>query len=195
MGNSRYTPQGWEESDIVETIVNHLVSMERIVGVEWIQQSPYSLYQDLIRIETWQGAVFRMGLSWVDDEEVEEDYDDAFRHYLLERAFEELGCSCSAQREQLKDLKVRLETEVLRFRARLGKSVLGETVTTLKQEIAEIDKVEHPPLDRMAKDAYPYLDCWISEQDSSEVEQLGYRALIFRYAQKWQDGWRPKGWS
>lgn len=190
MANSSHSLQAWEESDFVERIVNHLASVEEIIGVEWIQQSPHSLYQDLIRIETWQGAVFRMGLSWVDEEEVEEDYDDAFTQYLLAKAFEELGCSCSEQRNQLKELEIQLETRVLRFRSRLAKSALGQTISDLKQAIAEVDQVEHPPLVGMARDAYQYLDGWISEQDSSEVEQLGHRALISRYAQEWLAGWR-----
>ena len=54
-----------------------------------------------------------MGLSWVDDKDVEEDYDDAFTQYLLAKEFEELGCSCSEQRNQLKELEVQLETRVL----------------------------------------------------------------------------------
>ena len=193
MRTSSIDPPDWEESDFVERIVNDLTKVEEIVGVEWIQQSPSSLYQDLIRIETWQGTVFRVGLTWVDDEEGEEDYDDAFTQYLLERFFEELGCSCSAQRKQLKDLKARFEAEVLRFRSRLAKSVLGDEIASLKQEIAEIDKVEHPLLDKSAKDAYPHLDCWLSQLEGSEIEQLGqHRALIFRYAQEWRAGWRPK---
>lgn len=191
MGNSSHSLHAWEESDFVERIVNHLASVEEIVGVEWIQQSPCSLYQDLIRIETWQGAVFRMGLSWVDDEEVEEDYDDAFTQYLLAKAFKELGCSCSDQRNQLKELEVQLETRVLRFRSRLAKSALGQAIFGLKQAIAEVDQVEHPPLIGMARDAYPYLDRWISEQDSSEIEQWGRRALIYRYVREWLTGWRP----
>ena len=73
-----------------------------------------------------------MGLSWVDEEEVEEDYDDAFTQYLLAKAFEELGCSCSDQRNQLKELEVQLETGVLRFRSRLAKSALGQAIADLK---------------------------------------------------------------
>ena len=181
----------WEESDFVERTVNDLASIEEIAGVEWIQQSPSSLYQDVIRIETWQGTVFRVGLTWVDDEDVEEDYDDAFTQYLLERSFEELGCSCRPQRKQLKDLKARLEAEVLRFRSRLGKSTLGEAIASLKQEIAEIDEIEHPTLDKSAKDAYAHFNYWISQQESSEIDRLGPRVLIFRFAQEWLSGWRP----
>ncbi len=193
MSAQRKSFRVWEESDFVERTVNDLASIEEIAGVEWIQQSPSSLYQDVIRIETWQGTVFRMGLTWVDDEEVEEDYDDTFTQYLLERSFEELGCSCGAQRKELKDLKARLEAGVLRFRSRLAKSTLGQAIASLTQEIAEIDQVEHPLLDKSAKDAYPHFGYWIAQQEGSEIERLGHRALIFRYAQDWQAGWRPKG--
>ncbi|MYC35772.1 MAG: hypothetical protein F4X66_02495 [Chloroflexi bacterium] len=190
-----HTHLDWDESDLVEKIVNDLARVEEIYEVEWIQQSPHSSYQDLIRIETWRGAIFRLGLSWVEDEEVEEDFDDAFTHYLLQKSFEELGCSCNTQRQQLEDLEVQLHTEVLQFRSSLAKSPLGEAIATLKQEIDEIDLIEHPPLDTMAKDAYPYLDQWITEQESSEIEGLGSRALILRYAKEWLIGWRPRARS
>ena len=195
MGPVGNIPLIWGESDLVEKIVSDLASVEEICEVEWIQQSPYSLCQALIRIETWQGAVFRLGLSWLQDEEVEEDFDDAFTHYLLEKSFEELGCSCSTQRQQLKGLEVQLDAEVLRFRSSLAKSPLGEAIADLKQEIAEIDRIEHPPLDTMVRNAFPYLDQWITEQEGSEIEGLGSRALIFRYAQSWRAGWRPRARS
>ena len=76
-------PRSWEESDFVEEIVSDLESLEGVSGVEWIQQFPYNLYQDLIRIETWQGDVFRLGIGWVADEEIEEGFDEAFTHYLI----------------------------------------------------------------------------------------------------------------
>ena len=138
-------------------------------------------------MKPWRGAIFRLGLSWVEDEEVEEDFDDAFTHYLLQKSFEELGCSCNTQRQQLEDLEVQLHTEVLQFRSSLAKSAVWgkEAIATLKQEIDEIDQIEHPPLDTMARDAYSYLDQWITEQENSEIEGLGTRALILRYAQEW----------
>ena len=191
MGTSSHHHTVWEESDFVERIVTVLARVEGIVGVEWIQQSPYSSYQDVIRIETWQGAVFRLGLSWLNDEEVEEDYDDAFTHYLLQRSFEELGCSCGTQKSRLTDLEAQLETEVLRFRSSLAESPLGEAIASLKQTIAEIDREEHPVLDRMARDAHPYLIEWIGQQEDSEIERLEYRALSFRYVKEWIAGWRP----
>ena len=190
-----HTHLDWDESELVEKIVSDLARVEEIYEVEWIQQGPHSLCQDLIRIETWQGAVFRLGLSWVEDEEVEEDFDDAFTHYLLQKSFEELGCSCGTQRQQLKDLEVQLDTEVLQFRSSLTKSPLGEAIAALKQEIDEIDRIEHPPLDTMARDAYLYLDEWIAVQESSEIEGLGSRALILRYVQEWLIGWRPRARS
>ena len=192
MGTVGYAPLAWDESDFVEKIVSDLSSVKNIRAVEWIQQSPYSLYQDIIRIETCQGAIFRLGLAWVEDEEVEEDFDDAFRQYILGKSFEVLGCSCAGLRRQLKDLEAQLDTEVLRFRSGLAQSPLGEAIAALKQEIAEIDQIEHPPLDKIASDAYPYLDLWIAEQEDSAIEGLGTRALIFQYAQEWRAGWRPK---
>ena len=190
-----HTPLDWDESDLVEKIVSALASLEEIYEVEWIQQSPNSLCQDLIRIESWQGTVFRLGLSWLEDEEAEENFDDGFTHYLLQKSFEELGCSCNTQRQQLKDLEVRLHTEVLQFHSNLTKSPLGEAIAALKQEIGEIDRIEHPALDMMARDAYPYFDQWIAEQESSEIERLGNRALILQYAQEWRAGWLPRALS
>ena len=192
MGTVDYALLAWEESDFVEKIVSGLSSVENIRAVEWIQQSPYSLYQDIIRIETCQGAIFRLGLSWVEDEEVEEDFDGAFRQHILKESFQRLGCSCATQKRQLKDLEAQLDTEVLRFRSSLAESPLGEAIAALKQEIAEIDRIEHPPLDKMAADAYPYLELWIAEQKGSAIEGMGTRALIFQYAQEWRAGWRPK---
>ena len=184
-------PRSWEESDFVEEIVSDLESLEGVSGVEWIQQSPYSLYQDLIRIETWQGDVFRLGIGWVADEEIEEGFDEAFTHYLMEKSFEEVGCSCRIQRQRLKELEVRLDAEVLRFRSSLAESPLGVEIADLKQTIAEIDRIEHPALDALAKDAFPYLDQWIAEQEDSKTEELENRELIFQYAQAWRACWRP----
>ena len=184
-------PRSWEESDFVEEIVSDLESLEGVSGVEWIQQSPYSLYQDLIRIETWQGDVFRLGIGWVADEEIEGGFDEAFTHYLMEKSFEEVGCSCRIQRQRLKELEVRLDAEVLRFRSSLAESPLGVEIADLKQTIAEIDRIEHPALDALAKDAFPYLDQWIAEQEDSKTEELENRELIFQYAQAWRACWRP----
>ena len=184
-------PRSWEESDFVEEIVSDLESLEGVSGVEWIQQFPYNLYQDLIRIETWQGDVFRLGIGWVADEEIEEGFDEAFTHYLMEKSFEEVGCSCRIQRQRLKELEVRLDAEVLRFRSSLAESPLGVEIADLKQTIAEIDRIEHPALDALAKDAFPYLDQWIAEQEDSKTEELENRELIFQYAQAWRACWRP----
>ena len=184
-------PRSWEESDFVEEIVSDLESLEGVSGVEWIQQFPYNLYQDLIRIETWQGDVFRLGIGWVADEEIEEGFDEAFTHYLMEKSFEEVGCSCRLQRQRLKELEVRLDAEVLRFRSSLAESPLGVEIADLKQTIAEIDRIEHPALDALAKDAFPYLDQWIAEQEDSKTEELENRELIFQYAQAWRACWRP----
>ena len=180
-----------EESDFVEKFVGALANMHELSAVEWMQQSPSSPFQDIIRIETLQGAIFRLGLSWVEDEEVEEDFDEAFTQYLLQRSFQTLGCSCREQESQLEDLEIQLENEVLRFRLRLSESPLGEAIASLKHKITEIDRLEHPALDRMARDAYPYLEEWKSESLSPEIDRLGRRELIFRYAQQWQEGWRP----
>ena len=183
----------WDESDFVEKIVQDLSHAENVNAVEWIQQSPSSPYQDIIRIETSRGTVFRLGLSLVDEEEVEDDFDDAFRQYFLGRSFEALGCSCAVQRQQLKELETQLDIEVTRFRSSLAESPLGEAIASLKQAIAEIDREEHPVLDRMARDAYPYLNEWIGQQENSEIEELEYRALSYRYAKEWIAGWRPTG--
>ena len=181
-------PRRWDESDFVEEIVSDLESLEGVCEVEWIQQNPHCGYQDLIRIETWQGDVFRLGISWVQDEEIEETFDDAFTQYLLEISFEEVGCSCSMQRQHLKELGVQLDSEVLRFRSSLDESPTGEAVAHLKRTIAEIDRVEHPGLDAMAREAAPHLAQWIEENID---EKLGRRGPIFQYAQAWYAGWRP----
>ena len=192
MGTVGYGVLAWDESDFVEKIVCGLSNIENVDAVEWIQQSPNSMYQDLVRIETVQGSIFRLGLSWVEDEEVEEDFDDAFRQYFLAKSFELLGCSCAKRKLQLKGLAAQLDIEVLEFRGSLVKSPLGEAIAALKQEIAEIDLLEHPHLDKMAADAYPYLDQWIADQEDSVVEGMATRALIFQYAQEWRNGWRPE---
>lgn len=181
----------WDESDFIEKIVHVLSRLEIVSGVEWIQQSPSSPFQDIIRIETGRGVVLRLGLSWVDEEEVEEDFDDAFRQYFLARSFETLGCSCVVQRQELEELEAQLDTEVTRFRSSLAETPLGEAIVSLKRTITEIDREEHPVLDRMARDAYPYLYEWIGQQENSRIEALEYRELSFRYAKEWIAGWRP----
>lgn len=182
----------WDESDFVERIVRDLSHAESISTVEWIQQSPNSPFQDIIRIETTLGTVFRLALSWVEEEEVEEDFDEAFRQYHLARSFEVLGCSCAVQEHRLKELEAQFDFEVSRFRSSLALSPLGEAIASLKQTISEIDLKEHPKLDRMARDAYPYLEEWIDQQEKSEIEGIGYRELSFRYAREWMAGWRPR---
>ena len=109
----------------------------------------------------------------------------------MEKSFEEVGCSCRIQRQRLKELEVRLDAEVLRFRSSLAESPLGVEIADLKQTIAEIDRIEHPALDALAKDAFPYLDQWIAEQEDSKTEELENRELIFQYAQAWRACWRP----
>lgn len=68
----------WTDTRLLDEIASNLGSLEGVYSVECIDQGPYSIYQTLIRISTSQGRIFRLGIAFVDDEELVDDFDGSF---------------------------------------------------------------------------------------------------------------------
>lgn len=153
------------------------------------------------------------------------------QHSSIVRAFEEDGCSCSPDRELLKELEAKSEKELesamgtaevdynnlresnqairgeVALRHREKEGIAGANVDAIKLEqsrsptatairevterIRKVDRVEHPGLDRKAREAVPFYHPWLV----SQIKEHGGQALVEdapqRFAAAWLGGWRP----
>ena len=115
--------------------------------------------------------------------------------HFLERSFEEVGCTCSAFRQELRELDEQYRAESERQKLELENSELARRIREVRKEIFEIDRVEHRTLDAVAKQAYAFLGVWLLDQvraGNTNVLELGDNDLGHRYAEAWFAGWRPK---
>lgn len=115
--------------------------------------------------------------------------------YVVQRAFEEAGCSCAPDREQLEGLEARYNSERQRLLESLDKSELGRRIDELREKVKEIDRREHPSLDAEAMHAAPYLAVWLIDQvREGNATMLGSsdHDIASSYAEAWMGGWRPR---
>ena len=115
--------------------------------------------------------------------------------HILERAFEEAGCSCSPFRRQLKELETLYYAEHDRLMYELDNSDLARKRGELRKTIAEIDLREHSSLDVAARQAYPFLPVWMLDQvreGNPDVLGLSDQDIASSYTMAWYGGWRPK---
>ena len=68
----------WTEDQVIEAIVSSLGSLEGANDVKWTYQSVYTIHQWLIRISVGPGKAIRLGVSFVEDEDEAEAFDDSF---------------------------------------------------------------------------------------------------------------------
>ena len=191
-----YEYADWDEESLTDKIVSDLGDLNGLNRVEWASQGPSEEFRELIRIETRQGTVIRLGITYVEDEDdIQEAFDESLRNHFVDRAFEELGCSCVPYRHRLEELETKYDTEVQRFRLNLANSGLAREIKDLRKEIAEIDRQEHPALDATAREAARFLSVWLEDQvkdGNQEILGLGNRELALLYARAWNTGWRPQ---
>ena len=115
--------------------------------------------------------------------------------YFLERAFEEVGCSCGVLRQQLRELEAQQRAEHDRIELELTNSALSREISDVRQKIYDIDRAEHHTLDRTARQAYSFLSVWLLDQvraGNTDLLDLGDDDLGRKYAEAWYGGWRPK---
>ena len=115
--------------------------------------------------------------------------------YFLERAFEEVGCSCGVFRQQLRKLEEQYRAESERRKLELESSQLARQISEVRNKIFEIDRAEHRALDTVATQAYAFLGVWLLDQvrnGNIDVLDLGDNDLGHCYAEDWYAGWRPK---
>ena len=71
--------QGMTAEDLVRETVNNFESLDGVDAVEWVAQSPYATFHELIRVRTHRGKIIRLSIAYVEDEEGEEAFDDCFQ--------------------------------------------------------------------------------------------------------------------
>lgn len=110
--------------------------------------------------------------------------------HLVNRAFEELGCSCHPLRKEWQQLV----NECNRLEGELHHSELFKRRDAVYQEIQGIDRKEHPSLDGQARVASPFFRLWLFERLNSEdaPDLSSPEKLATGYAEAWLGGWRPK---
>jgi hypothetical protein len=114
--------------------------------------------------------------------------------YSVERAFEEVGCSCTPYRDRLKELESEYKAERQRLLDSLEESDLAREMYALRQQVGEIDRQEHPALDARGREARPFLPVWMLDQvreGDGDILGLGDYEISKAYAQAWLGGWRP----
>jgi hypothetical protein len=112
-------------------------------------------------------------------------------NWQIQRAFEEMGCTCHPLRKE----KERLDAECRRLELELNNSETFQRRDEVRQEVQEIDRREHPGLDSQAQVASPFFRLWLFERLSSEdaPDLSSSQKLAASYAEAWLVGWRPKG--
>ncbi len=70
----------WTEEELVRETVSNFESLEGVDSVEWTTQSPASLFQDLICVKTHRGAVIRLGIAYLEEDE---DVDPFYGRFFL----------------------------------------------------------------------------------------------------------------
>ena len=68
----------WTDDRLLDEIASNLGSLEGMYSVECVDQGPYSIYQTLLRISTSNGRIIRIGISFVHNAELAEDFDASF---------------------------------------------------------------------------------------------------------------------
>jgi hypothetical protein len=113
--------------------------------------------------------------------------------WSMDRAFEELACSCRPQREELDSLmqqrRARIDAATRRFDRKFA-----SRIAELRREIDEIDSREHPELNRTGAQAARFFALWMLDEI-----RLGRTDFITQdpshnrrdFAAAWLGGWRP----
>ena len=68
----------WTDTRLLDEIASNLGSLEGVYSVECVDQGPYSIYQTLLRISTSNGRIIRIGISFVHNADLAEDFDASF---------------------------------------------------------------------------------------------------------------------
>lgn len=120
----------------------------------------------------------------------------------IQRAFQEVGCSCNPYRGQIKELeqqynaeRQRMQAEYQRALASLESTELAREIRELKDKVREIDHAEHPILDAQGSQAYHFLPVWLMDrvrQGDGDVLGLTQELVAQLYAEEWMGGWRPR---
>ncbi len=65
--------------ELVRETVSNFESLDGLESVEWVTQSPYATFHELVRVRTQRGQTIRLAIAYIDDEEEEEAFDDHFQ--------------------------------------------------------------------------------------------------------------------
>ena len=71
--------QGMTAEELVRETVSNFESLDGLESVEWVTQSPYAMFHELIRVRTRRGKTIRLEIAYIDDDELEEAFDDCFQ--------------------------------------------------------------------------------------------------------------------
>lgn len=113
----------------------------------------------------------------------------------MERAFEEVGCTCGPFRQHLRDLEEQHRAESERLKLELEGSELSGQIRDMRKKIFDIDRKEHHMLDAMARQASAFFPVWLLDQvraGNTGVLDFSNDDLARQYAQVWYAGWRPQ---
>ena len=69
----------WTEEELVQETVSNFESLEEVDSVEWVTQSPYATFHELIRVKIHSGSIIRLAIAYCSDEEAAEAFDYSFR--------------------------------------------------------------------------------------------------------------------
>ena len=163
MAKRDFAARQWAQDALLEMMASYIAGLRGVSSAETICQGHYSTAEYLLRIITEDGQVYRLAVSSVEDEDLEEEFDIVFSNQIIERAFEETGCSCLPLRENLRDLESKFDAECRRLSLELAETEQFAGIGILKEKIAETDQSEHPNLDAIAREATPFMSQWLRE--------------------------------
>ena len=184
----------WSEDGLIREVVGIIAGLEGVGDVRLMEGSNNAMFQNFLRVATHSGSVYRFAISCVEDEEDVEAFDESFFRHFIKLAFEEAGCSCQPLRERLGELEAGLDAASRKMRLELAQTVQFAEIAELRDKIVEIDRKEHPHLDKVAGEAIPFFDAWLQEKvEAGIVEPPEFidQSIAVSFANAWFGGWRP----
>ncbi len=79
MGQEETGYHEWTVEELVRETVSNFESLEGVNSVEWVTQTPYATFDELITARTHKGSVIRLAIAYCFDEEEAEVFDHRFR--------------------------------------------------------------------------------------------------------------------
>jgi hypothetical protein len=113
--------------------------------------------------------------------------------WYMDRLFEDMVCSCHAQREELARLNREKQERLQESTDWINREYVVR-IARLEAEIREIDSREHPEIHRISRRASKFFPLWMLERlrlGQLDLVNRDQQDLQQEFARDWLNGWHP----